>query len=116
MTSTANTKHQVKSVLRRWIRRGFLLWAVISTLWFANSYRTRGVDEVTLRSSPTVSVVDESTTLQFLPTRPTGTCGLVFICGAGVSANAYAPLLRPIADAGHAVLIIKLPYRIAPLE
>jgi len=69
-----------------------------------------------LRSSPTISIIDEATTLQFLPTPLNSTTGLVFICGAGVSAKAYAPLLRPIAEAGNAVFIVKLPYRIAPFE
>lgn len=116
MTSATTTDVRGKSALRRWIRRGFLVWAVVSTLWLANSYRTQGVGADMLRSSPTISVVDEATRLQFLPTPPNSATGLVFICGAGVSANAYAPLLRPIAERGHAVFIVKLPFRIAPLE
>jgi pimeloyl-ACP methyl ester carboxylesterase len=74
------------------------------------------VDTDTLRSSPTISVVDNSATLEFLPTSPGGTKALVFICGGGVSAHAYAPLLRPLADAGYSVFVVKLPYRFAPLE
>jgi hypothetical protein len=35
---------------------------------------------------------------------------LIFICGSGISANAYAPLVRRIADAGYAVFVVKLPY------
>jgi len=69
-----------------------------------------------LRSSSTITVVDDSTTLQFLPAPPHGTTALVFICGGGVSAQAYAPLLRPLAAAGYPVFIVKLPYRFAPLE
>jgi len=74
------------------------------------------VDTDTLRSSPTISVVDNSATLGFLPTSPAGTKAIVFICGGGVSAHAYAPLLRPLADAGYSVFVVKLPYRFAPLE
>ncbi|MBI2814807.1 MAG: hypothetical protein HYX71_11035 [Opitutae bacterium] len=93
-----------------------MLWAVISMLWLANSMRTRGVDDALLRSDSTVSVVDEATRLEFLPVVSNSGTALIFICGSGVSAQAYAPLLRPIAEAGYAVLIVKLPYRFAPLE
>jgi pimeloyl-ACP methyl ester carboxylesterase len=85
-------------------------------LWLANAYRTRGVPDGTLRSSPTISVVDGSAMLDFMPTPPSGKPALIFICGSGVSAHAYAPLLRPIAEAGYPVFVVKLPYRFAPLE
>lgn len=115
MTDAAAPKKREKSVLRRWVRRGFLLWAVLVMLWIANSYRTRGVPEGTLRSSQTVSVGDGAAVLEFLPTPPDGKPAVIFICGSGVSARAYAPLLRPIAEAGNAVFVVKLPYRFAPL-
>jgi len=69
-----------------------------------------------MRSSSTVSVVDSSATLEFRPASGEKTTGLIFLCGSGVSAQAYAPLLRPIAEKGYAVFVIKLPYRFAPLE
>jgi pimeloyl-ACP methyl ester carboxylesterase len=94
---------------RVWIRRAFLTWAVVSSLWLANSMRTQGVDDDVLRGA-----TDRDTTLEFIP-RASGKPGLIFICGSGVAAQAYAPLLRPIADAGHAVIIVKLPFRFAPL-
>jgi pimeloyl-ACP methyl ester carboxylesterase len=40
----------------------------------------------------------------------------VFLAGGGVHAEAYAPLLRPIAARGYPVFVVRLPYRIAPLE
>ncbi|HEU4329364.1 MAG TPA: alpha/beta hydrolase [Roseiflexaceae bacterium] len=101
---------------RRWIHRAFLIWALFATVWLANSVRTQGVGEALLQSSPTIAVVDADTTLGFVPTAARGTTGLVFICGSGIDAEAYAPLLRPIAEAGTAVFIVKLPYRFAPLE
>jgi pimeloyl-ACP methyl ester carboxylesterase len=108
-------KERRSSAIRPWIRRGFLLWAVISTMWLANSLRTRGVGDDMLRSNPAVSVEDRAETLEFLPASAKGRSALVFICGSGVSAQAYAPLLRPIAEAGHPVFVVKLPYRFAPL-
>ena len=99
-----------------WLRRGFLLWAVISMFWLANSIRTRGVDQDTLRNSPSISVKNQATTLAFLPASSDGTTALIFICGSGISAAAYAPLLRPVAEAGYPVFVVRLPYRFAPLD
>jgi pimeloyl-ACP methyl ester carboxylesterase len=82
--------------------------------WMANSVRTRGVPEELLASSQDVTVVDRETALELRPARPDGRAGLIFICGGGIHAHAYVPLLRPIADAGHPVFIVKLPYRFAP--
>jgi pimeloyl-ACP methyl ester carboxylesterase len=102
--------------IRCWIRLAFLLWAVFSTAWLANSMRTRGVDPALLRSDAVVKVLDAATTLSFEPVARTNSTALIFICGSGVAAQAYAPLLRPIAEAGHAVFIVKLPLRFAPFE
>ncbi len=114
-TEPTDTKRPIGKV-HRWIRRAFLLWACISTSWLANSVRTQGVDADLLRSGGGVSVVDGSEVLELLPDSPRGRAGLVFLCGAGISARAYAPLLRPIAEAGYAVFVVKLPYRFAPFE
>lgn len=104
------------ATIHRWIRRGFIAWAVLTTAWFANSVRTQGVDPALLRSDAAVQVVDKDTTLEFIPRHPQGDTGLIFICGSGIAAEAYAPLLRPIAEAGYPVLIVRLPLRFAPLE
>jgi pimeloyl-ACP methyl ester carboxylesterase len=89
---------------------------VFALSWLANSVRTRGVADGMLRSSNDVTVVDGPTALEFLPPGANRKAALVFICGSGIHAHAYAPLLRPIADAGHAVFVVKLPYRFAPLD
>jgi pimeloyl-ACP methyl ester carboxylesterase len=68
-----------------------------------------------LRSNPTITVGDRATALEFLPTSFDGKPALIFVCGSGVSAHAYAPLLRPIAEGGYPVFVVKLPYRFAPL-
>ena len=101
---------------RRWLRLGFLLWALFAMSWLANSVRTRGVGDEVLRGTAAVSVLEDAATLVFLPTSTDRRTGLIFICGSGISAEAYAPLLRPIADAGFPVVVVKLPYRFAPLE
>jgi len=98
------------------VRIGFLVWAVVSTTWMMGKFRTRGVAPELLEDSPTVTVQDTEETLAFLPSSPTASTGLVFLVGAGVAAEAYAPLLRPIAEQGHPVIVVRLPWRVAPLE
>jgi Alpha/beta hydrolase family len=80
-----------------------------------NSVRTQGVADELLQSTQAVRVLDGPTGLEFRPADLNGQSALIFICGSGVHAHAYAPLLRPIADAGYPVFIVKLPYRFAPL-
>lgn len=111
-----DSKLEKRGPVRRWIRRGFLAWAVVSTLWLLNSYRTQGVDEAFLVSDAHVSVRRSQDSLAFLPVPAAASSGLVFIVGAGVAPEAYAPLLRPIAAKGHPVIVVALPFRIAPLE
>lgn len=104
------------ATIHRWIRRGFIAWAVLTTAWFANSVRTQGVDPALLHSDAGVRVISEDATLGFIPAHQPSDTGLVFICGSGIAAEAYAPLLRPIAEEGHTVFIVRLPLRFAPLE
>lgn len=100
---------------RRWIRRAFVLWGIFAFSWMANGFRTQGVDDRLLRASPTIAVNDTDATLEFVPADPAG-AALVFICGSGVAAEAYVPLLRPLARSGYPVFIVKLPWRFALLE
>jgi dienelactone hydrolase len=102
--------------IRRWVRRAFLLWAIVATLWLANSYRTQGVDPALLASDVAVTIADGGVTLDLLPANENGETALIFLCGSGVAAEAYVPLLRPIVEAGYAVFMVKLPYRFAPFE
>jgi pimeloyl-ACP methyl ester carboxylesterase len=80
-----------------------------------NSFRTRGVEAALLTSDARVIVTSSRESLTFKPVQRRST-GLLFIVGAGVAAEAYAPLLRPVAAVGFTVAVVRLPYRIAPLE
>ncbi len=96
---------------RRTVRLLFGAWALVSTGWLANSYRTQGVDPVLLRGS-----VDADEFLSLPPRAPGAPAGLLFFCGSGVAAEAYVPMLHAVAAAGYPVRIIKLPWRFAPLD
>jgi pimeloyl-ACP methyl ester carboxylesterase len=67
-----------------------------------------------LRSDGGVSVLDTPTTIEISPIgTEQPTVGLVFSPGARVDARAYAALLRPIAEAGNLVVILKEPFGLA---
>ncbi len=116
MTDSSDKTKRKHRTIRRWIRWGFVLWAICAMSWLANSVRTRGVDDSILRSGPEVSALNSATSLMFVPASASGHTGLIFICGSGIAAEAYAPLLRPVAEEGYPVFAVKLPYRFAPLE
>ena len=116
MSDSTTTTVRKRRTFRRWLRVGFVLWALFAMGWLANSVRTRGVDEKTLRSNEEVSVLNNETSLAFVPPSTSGHAALVFICGSGIAAEAYAPLLRPVAEEGFPVFVVRLPYRFAPLE
>lgn len=116
MNGTPTTKPPTRRAIHWWVRRFFFAWAIVSTLWVANKMRTRGVSADMLRTSPAVAVREGNGAVEFRPVRTHRGSGLIFFCGAGVSAHAYAPLLRPIAEAGYPVFIIKLPYRFAAFD
>lgn len=116
MDESPHRKSSAGTKVRKAIRLAFIVWAAGSTLWLANSMRTRGVPAALLRSSATVTVTDRDDTLDFIANASGKKPGLIFFCGSGVAAEAYVPLLRPVADAGYSVFIVKLPYRFAPFD
>jgi hypothetical protein len=80
--------------------------------------RPLGPDSVALRAledSDGVSVRATSLVVRMDPDDPKST-GLVFYPGAKVDPRAYAHILRPIAEAGYPVVIIKLPFNLAVLS
>jgi hypothetical protein len=85
-TAPAKKRRQI----RHWVRRGFLLWALVATLWLANSYPTQGLDSALLESDATVNVANAAATLDLSPLSSKSESALIFICGIGVAAAAYA--------------------------
>ncbi|WP_395727772.1 alpha/beta hydrolase [Nakamurella sp.] len=59
-----------------------------------------------------VTVVDRPTSIELVPAAPSDSA-LVFVPGARVDARAYAQILRPVAAAGHLVVILKAPFGMA---
>jgi hypothetical protein len=65
-----------------------------------------------MQSSATVIVDESPTQIVMTPTGEVSATGVFFQPGAKVDARAYAAVLRPIAEAGHVVVIPKQPIGI----
>lgn len=63
-----------------------------------------------------ITVTDYPTRIVMSPTGSASHTGVFFQPGARVDARAYAAILRPLADAGHVVVIAKQPLGIAFLS
>jgi pimeloyl-ACP methyl ester carboxylesterase len=98
----------------QWIRRVWVGAGLGFMAWLAWNTRARGVDPAVLRSSATVAVQDSGPFLRFTPRDEGAPVGLIFLPGGTIDPLAYAPLLRTIADSGHPVVLVRLPWRVAP--
>ncbi|UKA49909.1 alpha/beta hydrolase [Arthrobacter sp. FW305-123] len=63
-----------------------------------------------------ISLSESPTALTMKPAGAAATRGLVFIPGARVEARAYADILRPAAEAGVLVVILKTPLNLSLLD
>jgi dienelactone hydrolase len=69
----------------------------------------------TSTSTSSVTTTEDATSITLAP-EGTSTTGLVFNPGARVDAHAYQDVLRPLAAAGHLVVILKVPLGIPLLD
>lgn len=104
------------SRLRKRIHIGLaVFWSAVMAWLFLNM-QARGVSPSVLQSGPSVSVSTSSSALAFTPTTDTVGVGLLFYPGALADPEAYAPMARAIAEAGYEVVILELPFRLAPFQ
>lgn len=109
-------------LLARARRTGWGVWRVVgavvlvlvlaATAWLRPFPAT---EPVATTGDADVEVVDGVTTWELRPRGPVAPTGLVFLPGARVDARAYLPLLRPLAAAGHVVVLVKAPLDLALL-
>ena len=92
-----------------------VFWLVVLGVMFWNM-RAQGFGDWVLMSDDRVTVSQSSSVIDFRPRHDRRSTGLLFFPGALVDPEAYAPLAREIAEAGHSVIIVKTPYRLAPAE
>ncbi|MBL8133624.1 MAG: alpha/beta hydrolase [Anaerolineae bacterium] len=113
---------------RRWIknRRDLLVFIVIFALvsliiaggafllWAANPAQPGAVALAALESSESVAVTQADGVITFDPFTPDQrSVGFVFYPGALVDPRAYAPILRPLAEAGYLVVTRTMPLNLA---
>lgn len=100
--------------MRKWTRRAWVLCGLAFVAFLVFNTQARGVDRRVFQSTGTVRVLDTGELLQFLPTHEAPGAGLIFLPGGGIDPDAYAPLMRAVAEAGHAAVLVKVPWRSAP--
>lgn len=93
-----------------WIGAGLLF-----CVWLARSFQAKGVDGDLLESDGTITIEDTGNSLRFSPNENAHSTGLIFYPGGMVDPVAYVPLARAVAESGYPVIIVKLPFRSAPL-
>lgn len=96
----------------RWVARVAGAGAVVvvcGVLWWLRPFGATGRALESMDGSA-VEITESPTRVELRPTGAVDPTGLVFYPGARVDARAYVPSLLPIAEAGHLVVIVKLPF------
>lgn len=100
--------------------RRFLLVAVpvlglvwVGAMWWLRPFSAVEPALAAMQSDATVTVTESATDVVLTPTSGADEVGVLFQPGAKVEARAYAAVLRPLAEAGHRVVIVKQPLSIA---
>jgi hypothetical protein len=91
-----------------------IVWVVLIG-WLAPSVASQTA-VAAMASGSGVTVTENASEIVLTPTGSVDTTGLFFQPGAKVDARAYAAILRPVAEAGHVVVIPKQPLGIAFLS
>ena len=99
----------------KWIRIVWVTLGVGSVVVMGFGMTTLELPPGTLTSDDRVEIVRGGESIDFRP-RPAdpNRTGLIFFPGGLVAAEAYAPMARRLAEQGHPVSIVRLPYRMAP--
>lgn len=101
---------------RMWLSRTGLVMGTVLLLSVVVYPRPLTADQVAidaLADDAAVSVSVSSSRIRMDPTGEVRSVGLVFYPGAKVDPRAYARILRPLAEDGYTVVVLKLPFGIA---
>ncbi len=92
-----------------------LVGALAAIVWLATPYPAHDTAFDALETSATVTVTDVDGLISFRPHDSSDT-GLILYPGGRVAVEAYAPLARRVADAGHLVVLVRMPVGLAVLD
>jgi pimeloyl-ACP methyl ester carboxylesterase len=101
---------------RKILRTVWVIFGISFFLWMANSLRAQGFDRSILESDTKTTVEETSRFISFDPNLNPEPTGFIFLPGGLVQPEAYAPMVRAIADRGYTVFIVKLPFGSAPFD
>jgi pimeloyl-ACP methyl ester carboxylesterase len=100
---------------RRFLRVVVLLLGVVwvGAIWWLRPFSAVEPALAAMQSDATVAVTESATDIVLAPTSDATGVGVLFQPGAKVEARAYAAVLRPLAESGTTVVIVKQPLSIA---
>jgi hypothetical protein len=123
--------HRTSTQLRRRAQRRIILavpllvlaFLLVVTLAYTRPLVATPVATAALRSENDVRISDRLVWYELIPVRKDDegddikpTTGLVFIPGARIDPRAYAHVLRPLAEAGYLVAVLKEPFGFSLLD
>ena len=107
------------SWLRKWLV-GLGVLTVITAgafFWYVNDYYQATADAIkALQSDGSVTITETDDAITFAPNGEDPEEGVIFYPGGKVEADAYAPLLRSLAEADLLVVIAKMPFHLAVFD
>ncbi|HET7901707.1 MAG TPA: alpha/beta hydrolase [Candidatus Nanopelagicales bacterium] len=100
---------------RAWLRGALVVLSLVGVgaLWWLTPFVAVQPALAAMESDSAVTVDEYPTQIVMTPTRTVSATAVFFQPGARVDARAYAAVLRPLAEAGHRVVISKQPFGIA---
>lgn len=107
----------------RWIRKVLIGLAVVTVIavgaffWYVNDYYKATASAVeALQSDGSVTITETDDAITFAPNGKNPEEGVIFYPGGKVEAEAYAPLLRSLAEADLLVVVAKMPFHLAVFD
>jgi hypothetical protein len=93
---------------------GAVGWLVV--VWWSRPFSAQEPALTAMESDGAVTISESLTRIVMTPTTRASDTAVFYQPGAKVEARAYAAVLRPLAEAGHHVVIVKQPLGIAFLS
>lgn len=98
-----------------WIVLGVLVLIFgIGTVWYlSDAYEPQKMAIEALKSTNDVTVIDGKDYISFEPKVNKTSSGLIFYQGGKVEEEAYAPLMKSLAEKGISVYLVRMPFNLA---
>lgn len=113
-TRPAPERSALRTAVRGLVLVGGLVW--VAAMWWLRPFTAVEPALASMQSDDVVTVTETMTQVVLEPAAGGDGTGLLFQPGAKVEARAYAAVLRPLAEAGTTVVIVKQPLSIAFLS